>query len=104
VLYLRDGLFIYCYSVSVIIMLLRFIGVLVSFLFAACSHFGCFLQWFCMRGRMCVLPTGVHFLRCPECVSIFVILNTFMKLGVSAMSLKAFVLFNSIHLKTKESQ
>lgn len=38
----RDGYVIHCYSASVIVMLLMFPGVMVSFLCTACSHFGCF--------------------------------------------------------------
>jgi hypothetical protein len=49
-IYLRDGYVICCYSVSVIVLLLTFFDVLVSFIFAACSHFGCFMQWFCVWG------------------------------------------------------
>jgi predicted small secreted protein len=35
---------LYTVSVSVIVMLLTFVVVLVSFLFAACNQFGCYVQ------------------------------------------------------------
>jgi hypothetical protein len=45
VVYLRDLYAVYCYSVSMIVMLRSYFGVLVSFLCAACSHVGCFMPW-----------------------------------------------------------
>jgi hypothetical protein len=90
-LFKRWILYIYCYSVSVIVMLLTFSGVLVSFIFAACSHFGSSLQWFC-RGVGCLCCQLVFISydvpNVGSCESMFLILKTSMNLGVSAMSLK----------------
>jgi hypothetical protein len=45
-IYFRDGYVVRCYTVSVIVMLL-----MVPFPLAACSHFCCFVQWFCQGER-----------------------------------------------------
>jgi hypothetical protein len=76
--YLRDGYIIRCYSISVIVMSLKFQAV--AFFSLCCV----WLYWllrvvvlFLYRGRMCVLLAGVHFLQYSEwwgmCINVYVL-------------------------------
>jgi hypothetical protein len=80
VFYLRDRYAIYCYSISVIVMLLNVFLVCWFLSFVLCVAIlvvSCSGSVFKKGGGVCVLLTGVHFLQCSEywvmCINVCVI-------------------------------